>query len=98
MGPEIVERNGRMFLYTKPTETHLGRYDKVHTASETRAILHSTKVNTTREVAVQQPVMEIDYDKMPRSQVNINIEKDFIRESVAEGLQMNKYFNNRYKF
>ena len=97
MGPEIVERGGRMFLYTKPTETHLGRYDKVHTAAQTRAIMHSTKINTTVAAPVAEK-LEIDYNKMPKSNVSINIEKDFIRESVAEGLQMNRYFNNRYKF
>ena len=97
MGPEIVERGGRMFLYTKPTETHLGRYDKVHTAAQARAIMHSTKINTTVAAPVAEK-LEIDYNKMPKSNVSINIEKDFIRESVAEGLQMNRYFNNRYKF
>jgi len=98
MGAEIVERNGRMFLYTKPTETHLGRYDKVHTAAQTRAILHSTSINTTQVQPQQVQPVEIDYDKMPKSNVNINIEKDFISEAVAEGLQMNRYFNKRYKF
>ena len=97
MGPEIVERGGRMFLYTKPTETHLVRYDKVHTAAQTRAIMHSTKINTTVAAPVAEK-LEIDYNKMPKSNVSINIEKDFIRESVAEGLQMNRYFNNRYRF
>lgn len=98
-GAELVERGGRMFLYTNPTRTYLGAKDKVYTASETRNIMHNTNLNTT----IRQPVQErFDYDKLakaiPKHSVAINIEKDFIEESVANGLMRNKYFNNRYRF
>jgi hypothetical protein len=99
MGSELVERNGRMFLYTKPTETYLSSSDKVYTAAETRQIMHNTNVNTTVAGAKQE---RFDYDRLakaiPKHSVAINIEKDFISEAVNEGLSKNNYFSKRYKF
>jgi len=98
MGSEIVERDGRMFLYTKPTQTYLGAKDKVYTHAETKQILHSTD---TREIR-QGNSERFDYDKLakaiPKSSFSVNIDKDFIEESVGKGLAKNRYFNNRYKF
>jgi len=97
MGSELVERDGRMFLYTKPTQTYLGATDKVYTAAETKQILHKTNINTTVQ---RQPATEFDYDKfgkaIPASSININIDKDFISESVANGLSRNNYMDRRY--
>lgn len=97
MGSELVERDGRMFLYTKPTQTYLGATDKVYTAAETKQILHKTNINTTVQ---KQPATEFDYDKfgkaIPASSININIDKDFISESVANGLSRNNYMDRRY--
>lgn len=98
MGAELVERNGRMFLYTKPTQTYLAKGDTVYTAAQTRQIMHNTKADTALPAPKMQPVEKIDYSKMPKASVSINIEKDFISEAVGEGLMKNKYFNNRYKF
>lgn len=99
MGSELVERNGRMFLYTKPTETFIGARDKVYTAGETRQILHNTRVNTTM---VQGKQKEFDYDRLakaiPKSSFSVNIDKDFIEESVGRGLTKTRIFNNRYKW
>jgi hypothetical protein len=99
MGSEIVERNGRMYLYTKPTDTYLGARDKVYTAAQTRQILHNPNVNTT----IAEPKQDrLDYGRlaaaMPKNSVAINIEKDFISEAVAEGLNKNNHFTRRYKF
>jgi len=97
MGSEIVERNGRMFLYTKPTQTYLGANDKVYTAAETRNIMHNTNISTTVRPA---PAKEFDYDRLgraiPASSININIDKDFISESVGKGLARNNYMDRRY--
>jgi len=97
MGTELVERGGRMFLYTKPTETYLGANDKVYTAAETKQIMHNTNINTTVR---QQPAAGFDYDKLgkaiPASSININIDKDFISESVANGLARTNYMDRRY--
>lgn len=99
MGPELVERNGRMELYTKPTQTYLMAKDKVYTAAETRAIMHSTKIDLNNPKGES---MAFDYARlakiMPQSNVNINIEKDFIEDSVANGFMKNKWFNNRYYY
>ena len=99
MGAELVERNGRMFLYTKPTETYLNAKDKVYTAAETRTILHNTNISTTPAKEKQE---KFDYHlfakSIPKSSVTINIEKEFISEAVANGLSKTNYFNNRYQF
>ena len=97
MGTELVERNGRMFLYTKPTETYLGANDKVYTAAETRQIMHKTNIITTVK---QAPAAGFDYDRLgksiPASSININIDKEFISESVANGLSRTNYMDRRY--
>ena len=98
MGSEIVERKGRMYLYTKPTQTYLGATDKVYTASQTRAMLHNTD---TGRMQIQQGSSEkFDYAKfgaaIPKNSININIDKDFISESVANGLQTVNYKDRRY--
>jgi len=99
MGSELVERNGRMFLYTKPTQTYLGAGDKVYTAAETRNILH----NANAPVVLNAPGNEkFDYNKLakaiPQSSFSVNIDRDFIEESVANGLSKNRMFDKRYKF
>lgn len=100
MGAELVERNGRMFLYTKPTQTYLRRNDVVYNAGETRKMLHNAKAPVTVEQGKPQPV--IDYDKLakaiPASNFSVNINKDFIEESVANGLSKNRYWNKWYNF
>jgi len=96
-GAELVERNGRMFLYTKPSQTYLSAKDKVYTASETRNILHNTNISTT---VAQSKSERFDYDRLakaiPKNSMNINIDKDFITESVAKGLIKNNYMDRRY--
>jgi hypothetical protein len=98
MGAELVERGGRMYLYTKPTETYLSRTDKVYTAAETRRMLHNEKAAVT--VQHGQPVERIDYDRLakaiPASNFSVNIDKDFIEESVANGLAKNRYYDKWY--
>lgn len=97
MGPELVERNGRMQLYTKPTITYLSARDKVYTAAETRVMLHragNVEKHTTTTVQA------IDYDKlakaMPQNNVKIDINRGFVREEVEGAIK--NVFNNRYRF
>ena len=96
-GAELVERGGRMFLYTKPSQTYLGKKDKVYTASETRNILHNTNISTT---ATPSRGDRFDYDRLakaiPKNSFNINIDKEFITESVANGLSKTNYMDRRY--
>jgi len=97
MGSEIVERGGRMFLYTKPTQTYLGANDKVYTAAETRQIMHNTNISTT----VTKPAAErFDYDRfakaIPAAGININIDKDGITEWTETRLARTQYMDRRY--
>jgi len=79
MGSELVERGGRMFLYTKPTQTYLGANDKVYTAAETRQIMHNTNISTT---VVKDRPERFDYDRfakaIPAAGINISIDRDGI--------------------
>lgn len=98
IGAEIVERDGGMYLYTKPTETYLNASDKVYTAAETRGMMHNSDIKPL--IQGKSGGEKFDYDKLakaiPQSSFSVNIDKDFIEESVAKGLT--KHFNNRYKF
>lgn len=100
MGAELVERDGRMYLYTKPTQTYLGANDKVYTAAETRKLMHNERAPVT--VNNNTKALEIDYERLakaiPQSNFSVNINKDFIEESVANGLTRNRFYDKWYKF
>lgn len=99
----IVSPDGSMSVAKKKTLTWLGKDDQVLTHLQTQKILQPTtqivkeKSATTREV--------IDYDKLASALakkmqpgVNININKDFVSESIAEGLSRKNYFDKYYTF
>lgn len=96
-GAELMVKDGRMFVATKPTMVHIGRKDKIFTASETRKILP----NVDKGAMMPVPVPGFDYSKIAKmipgqSGVNINIDREFITEAVDRGLMKNNYFNRRY--
>lgn len=97
MGSEIVERGGRMFLYTRPTQTYLGANDKVYTAAETRQILHNTNASTT---IVKDSPFQFDYDRfakaIPESGININIDQDGIVVLANKAQSRTRYMDKRY--
>lgn len=98
-GAELIEQNGRLWIAKQPTTIYLGSQDKVYTPSETKSILQN--VNNNFEPATGSKTPAIDYDKLEKAVlgkggVNININKDFIEESVASGLRKEKIFNKRY--
>ena len=97
MGSEIVERGGRMFLYTKPTQTYLGANDKVYTAAETRQIMHNTNASTT---IVKDRTFQFDYDRfakaIPESGININIDQDGIVVLANKAQSRTRYMDKRY--
>ena len=99
IGSELVERNGRMFLYTKPTETYLNAKDKVYTAAETRTILHNTNISTA---PAREKVQQVDYIKfakaIPKASLNVSIDKHGFTEFISERQSMTKYLNNRHQF
>jgi hypothetical protein len=100
MGSELVERNGRMFLYTQPTQTYLGAGDKVYTAAETRQILHTTQ--NAAMITPKSTQAGIDYEKLgksiPKSTFTVNIDKDGFTESIADGMGKTKYFTDKYLY
>lgn len=97
MGSEIVERDGRMFLYTKPTQTYLAATDKVYTADKTRQIMHNTRINTTVRPAQAD---RFDYDRfakaIPAAGLHVNIDKDGITEWTKGSLSRTTYMDKRY--
>lgn len=98
-GAELIEQNGRLWVAKQPTTIYLGSQDKVYTPSETKAIMQN--IDNDFESASGGKSPAIDYDKLGKvingkGGVNININKDFITEAVAEGMGYRKYFNKRY--
>lgn len=98
-GAELIEQNGRLWVAKNPTTIYLGADDKVYTPSETKSIMQNVSNNFESATGSKPPV--IDYDKLGKvingkGGVNINIDKDFITESVAAGIGYRKYFNKRY--
>lgn len=99
-GAELIHRaDGSMEVATKRQLVYLGSKDKVFTAGETKMMLPTVNkeaINATTKG------FEFDYNKMaaavkqkPNS-TNINIDKEFISESVANGLSRVNYLNRYY--
>lgn len=99
-GAELVERNGQMFIAPRKTITYLGPSDKVYTPAETKAILHN--MDKPVQGQQQQAMPKFDYEKFAaaatkgQKSITINIEKDFITESVGQAIK--KHYDNRYRF
>lgn len=100
-GAELIHRaDGRMEVAAQRQLVYLGSRDKVFTAGETKNIL--PMVN--KDAMKSKPATDFDYNKMATafkgSQVSnntsINIDKEFISESVANGLMKVKYFDRYY--
>ena len=106
---EMIERDGKMFITTKPTITYLGPKDKVFTPAETKKMM-MPKVD--KELMVKSEM--VDYDRLANKlsdkladklteavrkgskDVSINIDKEFISESVANGIAKNNYWDRHY--
>jgi hypothetical protein len=102
-GAELLERSdGSMHVALKPETVYLGPKDIVYTAAETRAKMPFVN----KEAINSRPVAEsFDYVKMAKAMskgqkvaggTTINIDKDFISESVASGLMKSNYFGKYY--
>jgi hypothetical protein len=106
-GQEIIERDGQMFLAPKHTITWIGEKDIVYNAADTRKILDKAGHRVDAKIMNNFQAdagFKFDYRRMERifkkhsKGVSINIQKDFIEESVAAGFTKNRYLNNRYNF
>lgn len=100
VGAELIEQNGRLWVADKRTQIYLSADDKVYTPSETKAIMQN--VDASLFAQSSGVGVSIDYDRLGVavgknvSAASINIDKDFITESVAQGMGYKKYFNKRY--
>ncbi len=100
-GAELVVQDGRMWVAQKPITTYLGPNDVVYTAQQTKQMLPFVDRQAMRP---EKQADGFDYDKLakamhkPGGGVAINIDKEFISESVASGLMRSNYYNTRYSF
>jgi len=100
-GAELIQRaDGRMEIARKRTLTYLGSQDKVFTAGETKMML--PKVNK-EAINASFPRETFDYEKLAKAvkqkqsgSTTVNIDKEFISESVADGLSRVNYFDRYY--
>jgi hypothetical protein len=103
-GPELhVREDGTMQYARRRTITWVGANDKVYTPFQTMQIMGGHNVN--KELMKSEKggaPFSIDYSRIGKEVaknskgVNVSIHKDFIAESVADGLSRTNYFNNRY--
>lgn len=102
-GAELIEReDGSMHVAMKPELVYLGPRDKVFTAQETKQ-----RMPFVNKEAIQGRAPEgLNYDKLAAA-INkgqkvspgavVNIDKEFISESVANGLMRSRYFDRYYR-
>lgn len=99
-GAELIQRaDGSMEIAANRSLVYLGSRDKVYTAAETKQMM--PYVN--KAAMVSHGTSGIDYDKMAKAMkggkangTTVNIDKEFISESVAEGLSKVNYFGRYY--
>lgn len=101
-GAELIQRaDGSMHVATKPTLVYVGSKDKIFTHTETKSMLP----HVDRSLMRQKDKAEVDYDKLaaaiikgykPAPGATINIDKEFISESVHNGLMKTNYFDRYY--
>lgn len=102
-GAELIQRSdGSMHVATKPTLVYVGSKDKIFTAAETRSMIPHVDKAAMRQ---SEESDKLDYDKLaqaiikgyrPAPGAQINIDKDFISESVYNGLMKTNYFDKYY--
>lgn len=101
VGAELIQRaDGSMEVATRKQMVYLGARDKVFTHAETKQMMPFVNKEA---IAASNKGFEFDYNKMARA-INkkqsggtvVNIDKDFISESVSDGLMRVNYFNRYY--
>lgn len=101
-GAELIQRSdGSMYVSTKPTLVYVGGKDKIFTAGETKRLLPRVE----KSVMKVDKSDTLDYDKLaaaiikgykPAPGATINIDREFISESIADGLSKVNYFDRYY--
>lgn len=101
IGAELIQRaDGRMEVATRRSMVYLGAQDKVFTAGETKRMMPFVNKEA---IAASGKSETFDYDRLINGLKQkggtgsvINIDKDFISESVANGLSRVNYFDRYY--
>lgn len=99
-GAELIQRaDGSMEVATRRQMVYLGSRDKVFTASETKNMMPFVNKEAMR--SAEGKSVEFDYNKLAKavgrgSNTTVNIDKEFISESVANGLSKVNYFDRYY--
>lgn len=103
-GTELIERDGQMFITTKPTIVWLGKKDTVFNPKETIQMMNGPVMNTTKmdnTSIINHSTTEIDYDMLAKAitkavpQMGLNIDEEGFKEWVKKGNNFTKYLNNR---
>ena len=105
-GSELIERNGRMEVASKPTLTWLNKNDKVFTTAETaRMVENMPSMSAPPRASISTTKKEkIDYDKIGKSiakhlpENNISFDKDGFNIAVKKGQETIKYLDKRRRF
>lgn len=101
--PEIVEKDGRMFLVTEPTVMHLGAKDRVYNPSETIKMMEAMTFgkNVIASPHVHKAAEKIDYNLFGKAvsdnvpQFGFDITEHGITEWIKKGNSLTKYLNKR---
>lgn len=94
-----VNKHGEIEFASKATTSYIAPTDKIYTAAETKRILPYVDKLAMKGVQVDKQPSMLDIVKaMPKQQPSavVNIDKEFIKEAVADGLAMTNYRDRRY--
>jgi hypothetical protein len=113
-GPEIIERQGKMYVVKEPSLTWLGAKDTVYTAMETKHILNKPQQHVNMKMINS---IKADENGMMREMqenrkelkaigkaiaklpiTTINFDDEGFKRSVQEGLSKINYNEKRYRF
>lgn len=100
-GAELIERNGRMEVATRPQLTWLNKSDKVYTAKETLAMTMGLPPSSNTPAKKAE---KIDYEKIGQSiakhipQIGLDVDENGFKAWAKQGLDKTKYLDKRRKF
>lgn len=109
-GPEIIEREGRLFVEPKRTVAMIGRDDVVYTASESKKILDARGLIVANGQIHRKPssgahtASPFDYNALGSvisnntNKLDLSIDKDGFNVSVKKGLLRIEYLDKRRQF
>lgn len=108
-GPELMERDGDMYLAKKSSVVWVGKHDKVFSPSETVAMLEKNNMQPyiIKEAGNEYKSVhnnQIDYNKLGKTiadnipKTGLNVDEDGFTEYVHYKNGFTKYLNNRRSY